>query len=221
MEKNRVFFFAPNLVGYLRALLYLSAFIVHTFNFWQLSIILYTLGFLLDELDGRLAQQFDQKTQFGAALDMVLDRCATTGLCLILAQLYPRFLVIFIVLIALDISSHFYVVLATHLLAKSSHKDGNIWSKNWLVSLYYNQKAFFDALIAGNELFYILLYIQAYGISWQLLVLGIPLNLWQILLGIVFPLYSLKQLINIVQLVLAANQVALMDWQSRVSEKIN
>ncbi|MEC4982897.1 MAG: CDP-alcohol phosphatidyltransferase family protein, partial [Oscillatoria sp. PMC 1076.18] len=93
---NKVFFFIPNLIGYLRALLYLSAFTIHSFNYWQLSIILYTIGFLLDELDGRAAKKFNQTTQFGASLDMVLDRCATTGLCLILAQIYPQYSVIFI-----------------------------------------------------------------------------------------------------------------------------
>ncbi|MEC4894071.1 MAG: CDP-alcohol phosphatidyltransferase family protein [Oscillatoria sp. PMC 1051.18] len=217
----KVFFFIPNLIGYLRALLYLSAFIVHTFNYWQLSIILYTIAFLLDELDGRAAKKFNQVTQFGASLDMVLDRCATTGLCLILAQIYPICLVIFIILITLDISSHYYLLSISGKLQTPSHKAVTSWSKNRLLALYYDNKLVFDLLIASNELFYILLYITAYTTGFKITLLGVTFGFWQGFLLITFPLYLLKQTINVLQLIFAARQIALLDLESRKKEKTN
>lgn len=218
---NPVFFLVPNLIGYLRVLLYFVAFIMHTLGRWQFSIILYIIGFLLDELDGLAAKKLNQSTQFGAFLDMVIDRCATTGLCLILSQIYPKYLIVFIGLIILDISSHFYVLAITGVMSLSSHKSIEQWSDNKLLSLYYQQKPFFDLLILGNELFYILLYVAAYSIGLQINWIGFQFSLWQGLLLTVFPLYVLKQIINILQLFSAANQIASVDWQLRNKEEVD
>ena len=107
MSINRVFLYVPNIIGYVRFILYLASFISHSLNHWQLCISLYAIAFILDEFDGRAARIYNQSSNFGAALDMTADRCATAGLCLILAQLYPNYLVAFIGAIALDVSSHY------------------------------------------------------------------------------------------------------------------
>lgn len=216
MEINQVFLFIPNLIGYIRACLYLSAFSIHLVGQWQLCIIFYSLGFLLDELDGKASQIFNQRSNFGAALDMVLDRCATLGLCLILAQLYPNYLIVFILLISLDISSHYYLLYANQLVENDNHKDVESWSSNWLLNLYYNKKAFFDLLIVGNEIFYILLYINYYSQGIKLTYIGLNnLGIWQCILFLCVPLYLLKQLINIVQLQSAATKIAAIDLSKR------
>lgn len=219
MKINPVFFLLPNLIGYIRALLYIAAFGVHLRGQWQLCIALYFLGFLLDELDGRAASQYNQKSNFGAALDMVLDRSATTGLCLILAQLYPAYSLGFILLITLDISSHYYLLAATVILEKSSHKEVESWSSNPLLNLYYGKKIVFDGLIVGNELFYGLLYICYYAPGFLLKLSGINLGVWQLFLLLCLPAYCLKQMVNLIQLQMAARKIAAMDLLSRNGEK--
>ena len=209
---NRVFFFVPNVIGYFRFGFYLASFIAHTLHNWQLCIVFYVIGFILDEFDGRAARAFNQNSNFGAALDMVADRSATAGLCLILAQLYPDYLLVFILAIALDISSHYYSIYAKGLLGKTSHKDTELWANShWLLKLYYGNKTFMDVLILGNELFYILLYLAFYFVGFNVALLNWDVNIWQIALAVCLPIYLLKQTTNILQLQSSALQIATID----------
>ncbi|MDJ0707849.1 MAG: CDP-alcohol phosphatidyltransferase family protein, partial [Leptolyngbyaceae cyanobacterium MO_188.B28] len=98
MEPNIVFSFIPNVIGYVRIVLYAVGFIAHVVGYWQCCLVFYLVAFFLDELDGLAAKKFNQQSQFGAALDMVTDRAATTGFCLIISQLYPSYLLGFILL---------------------------------------------------------------------------------------------------------------------------
>lgn len=211
MSRNRVFWYVPNIIGYIRIIFYLASFLAHYGGNWQLFLLFYVVGFILDEFDGRAARAFNQSSNFGAALDMVCDRCATAGICLILAQLYPAYSVVFIVAIALDISSHYYLIYATARLGKASHKDSADWSENSLLRLYYGNKSFMDLLILGNELFYILLYFAYYGASITVAVAEGTFSLAQIALYLCLPIYLLKQVTNVVQLQSAAKQIASLD----------
>ena len=219
MAVNQVFLFIPNIIGYLRLIFYAIAFICHSWGNWQLCIGFYVIAFILDEFDGRAARAYNQSSNFGAALDMVADRSATAGLCLILAQLYPNYLLAFIGAIALDISSHYYLIYATGILGKASHKDSVEWASNGLMRLYYGNKPFMDVLILGNELFYVLLYLYFYLASWQIM-----LGDWQIKpMAIAFitciPIYVLKQATNVLQLQNSAQEIAKLDLGDR--DKLN
>jgi CDP-diacylglycerol--inositol 3-phosphatidyltransferase len=211
MSPNKVFFFVPNIIGYIRFILYLFSFLSHTLGNWQLCISLYAIAFILDEFDGRAARAYNQSSNFGAALDMVADRSATAGLCLILAQLYPHYLLAFIGAIALDVSSHYYLIYATGMLGKTSHKDSSEWSTNSLLKLYYGNKTFMDILILGNEVFYILLYLNFYLIGFNFTVGNLNFDLWQLLIILCLPIYCLKQATNILQLQSAAEEIAKID----------
>ena len=211
MPINKVFLYIPNLIGYARFGFYLASFICHSLSNWQLCIGLYAIAFILDEFDGRAARAYNQSSNFGAALDMVADRSATAGLCLILTQLYPRYLLAFIIAIAIDVSSHYYLIYATGMLKQSSHKDASQWSSNGLLKLYYGSKSFMDVLILGNEVFYIFLYLNFYlaGVAFNLA--GWQVDVWQLLLIISLPIYLLKQATNILQLQAAAQEIAKID----------
>ena len=211
MPINKVFLFIPNIISYVRAFFYIGSFLFHVLGNWLLCVILYSVGFILDEFDGRFARQLNQNTNFGAALDMVIDRSATAGFCLLLAQLYPNYTLAFILLIALDLSSHYYLSYATGMLGKSSHKDSATWSEHRLLQLYYGNKPFMDVLIVGNELFYIFLYIAHYAVGFQLSWLNWNLSVWQVALFICLPFYLLKQTTNILQLQSSARKIASMD----------
>lgn len=220
MPINRVFLYVPNIIGYVRFGLYLASFITHVWGNWQLCISLYAIAFILDEFDGRAARAYNQNSNFGAVLDMTADRCATAGLCLILAQLYPHYLLAFIGAIALDITSHYYLIYATGIIGKSSHKNAAEWSDNGLIKLYYGNKPFMDLLILGNEVFYILLYLNYYVTD-----LNFGLNTKEISLLLLFiiiclPLYLLKQLTNVLQLQASARQIAEFDLISYDREAV-
>ena len=208
---NKVFLYVPNIIGYVRFIAYAASFISHSIGNWQLCISLYAIAFILDEFDGRAARAYNQSSNFGAALDMTADRCATAGLCLILAQLYPNYLLAFIGAIALDISSHYYLIYATGILGKVSHKDSAQWSTNRLLKLYYGSKTFMDILILGNELFYILLYLNFYltGLNFAFGIWNI--SFWQLLIIISLPIYLLKQITNVLQLQASAREIANID----------
>mgnify|MGYP003492943373 CR=1 FL=1 len=215
MAINQVFLYVPNLIGYVRFILYLASFISHSLGYWQLCIGLYAIAFILDEFDGRAARAYNQSSNFGAALDMVADRSATAGLCLILAQLYPHYLLAFIGAIALDISSHYYLIYAT---GSASHKDSAQWSNNGLLKLYYGNKFFMDLLILGNELFYLLLYLDFYLVGMSLNLAGWQTNIWQLALIVCLPIYLLKQTTNILQLQTAGQEIAKLDLDNRESK---
>jgi CDP-diacylglycerol--inositol 3-phosphatidyltransferase len=219
MAINQVFFYIPNLIGYGRFILYLGSFICHSLGNWQLCLGLYAIAFILDEFDGRAARAYNQSSNFGAALDMVADRSATAGLCLILAQLYPNYLLAFIGAIALDISSHYYLIYATGMRGAASHKDSAQWSNNPLLKLYYGNKPFMDLLILGNELFYLLLYLDFYLVGVSLNIVSWQTNIWQLLLLVSLPIYLLKQGTNILQLQAAGQEIAKLDLVSNQPEK--
>ena len=211
MSINKVFLYVPNLIGYVRFGFYLASFIAHGWGNWQLCISLYAIAFILDEFDGRAARAFNQSSNFGAALDMVADRSATAGLCLILAQLYPNYLLAFIGAIALDVSSHYYLIYATGILGETSHKDSDKWVTNKLLKLYYGNKPFMDLLILGNEVFYILLYLSFYLVGVNLYLGSWQITIWQLLLLICLPIYLLKQTTNVLQLQASAQKIANLD----------
>lgn len=216
---NKVFFFWPNIIGYLRVGLYAGSFFAHSLGHWIGCASLYSLGFILDEFDGRAAQFFDQRTQFGAALDMVTDRAASAGLCVILAQLYPACTLPFIFLIGLDLGSHYYLLYATALVGHRNHKESATWSRNWLLNLYYGNKPFMDLLIVGSECFYIFLYLGRYASSSNLLFLSLfpdeKLDIWQLFLLVCSPIYLLKQATNIAQLYSSAEKISAIDLTMR------
>ena len=218
MSINKVFLYVPNLIGYVRFGFYLASFIAHSWGNWQLCISLYVIAFILDEFDGRAARAFNQSSNFGAALDMVADRSATAGLCLILAQLYPNYLLAFIGAIALDVSSHYYLIYATGILGETSHKDSDKWVTNGLLKLYYGNKSFMDLLVLGNEVFYILLYLSFYLVGVNLYFGSWQITIWQLLLLICLPIYLLKQATNILQLQAAAQEIANLDLINREKE---
>jgi len=211
MAINKVFLFIPNLIGYARFIFYLISFACHSFGNWQLCLGFYAIAFILDEFDGQAARAYNQSSNFGAALDMVADRSATAGLCLILAQLYPSYLLAFIGAIALDLSSHYYLIYATGMLGKSSHKDSADWANNSLMRLYYGSKPFMDVLILGNEIFYLLLYLNFYLVSWTVSFSSLNIYPLQLALIICAPVYILKQFTNIFQLQNSAQEIGRLD----------
>lgn len=77
-------------------------------------------------------------TTFGAVLDMVTDRCATTCLIIVLGFFYPKWLFMWQVLVALDIGSHWVQMYMSLLHGETTHKVTDL-SANPIMRLYYSR----------------------------------------------------------------------------------
>ena len=78
-------------------------------------------------------------SRFGAVLDMVTDRCATSCLMMNLAHLYPKSSVVFQFLLALDFSSHYIHMYSSLMTGATSHKNIDE-GHNWFLRIYYSSR---------------------------------------------------------------------------------
>jgi CDP-diacylglycerol--inositol 3-phosphatidyltransferase len=83
---------------------------------------LYFVGFTADAVDGWVARWLGQTSKLGAVLDMVTDRCSTVGLLAVLCKLAPDRFFLWICLMLLDISSHWFQVYASTVRGETTHK---------------------------------------------------------------------------------------------------
>lgn len=170
-------------------------------NHPMFTMIVYGISCLLDALDGTMARKYNQVSKLGAVLDMVTDRSTTSSLICFLGVMYPRWCVLFQILISLDLSSHYMHMYASLTDGNASHKQvGKESSK--LLHWYYTRRDVLFTICAFNELFYMGLYLYGFK-RFQTLGLSIVL--------ICFPGYVFKQVANIIQLQRAAMILATSD----------
>lgn len=208
---RNVFLFVPNLIGYGRIILMVTAFyfIQEPFKF----LPLYLSSCLLDVADGYAARLLNQGSRFGAVLDMVTDRSTTAGLMCHLAYCYPNLTLIFQLLIALDLSSHYLQMYASLSLGADSHKSIQA-GQPFLLRLYYTSRVVLFVACGMNEMFFVSLYAIHH-----LPTVTIPrligakegMSLWWLILWISFPIWLFKQAMNITQLVFASQELANLD----------
>jgi len=167
------------------------------------------LAFAGDVVDGYVARAFNQSSKFGGILDMVTDRVSTCGLLVTLSNLYPLYGIHFTLLIVLDIASHWF-----HVMSVSSHHKSKeaLKHRNPLLQWYYSIYPFFGYCCVGTEFYYILLYVyKFYRVPW----------IYQILAYGCFPACVLKQVVNVIQLISAADAIAEVDARDREQSKDN
>jgi len=208
--KKSVFFFVPNLIGYTRVILACAAFALFENYIWFYA--LYAASQLFDAVDGNVARYLDQTTRFGAVLDMVTDRSSTAALLIVLSSFYKEYIIVFAFFVALDISSH-YAHLYISLVSGRQHKVTTP-DQNPLLRLYYDNKYVLFTLCLGNEgtlLFLYTLHFTSGPIIEGFPIFGRDRGVVEYLFGISLPLLLLKQLMNIIQLVQAAKDIAKID----------
>lgn len=231
---DNVYLYLPNLIGYARIACTLYSFQVASTS-PTLCIFAYFLSFVCDELDGRVARMFNQTSTFGAVLDMVTDRTSTTGLLVILAVAYPKFVVFFIALFSLDIFSHWFQMYSTLLSGSSTHKD--ITSRSWLVRAYYKSRIFMGFCCVSCEVLYLAMYLLQFKQYTQLTIPNLRFNLPEklrpllpvlgdtlngedlsfvaVIAFLAMPGVSIKQLCNWVQLKNASSTLVAYDQRKR------
>lgn len=193
------------------------------YQYHELATLFYGLSSLLDALDGVAARYLNQCSRFGAVLDMITDRSSTSILLCYLYHYYAStnsssllFLPpLFQFLLALDLSSHYIHMVASHTAGESSHKIIPA-DANPLLKWYYQSRIVLFFVCAGNELFFILLYVYSF-IDLTNFSLFAKALLYSFTL-VSFSVCLLKQIINVIQFVRASNflvQQDVSDIQSR------
>jgi CDP-diacylglycerol--inositol 3-phosphatidyltransferase len=225
---DNVFLYVPNLIGYARVAAAIYAFGVALHD-PAATVLAYFASFVCDELDGRFARKFGQSSTFGAVLDMVTDRVATTCLLAVLCIVYPAWHLPCLLLIMLDISSHWFQMYSTLAMGATTHKDTH--SRSLIVRAYYSSRMFMGFCCICCEVLYLALYLLSWPL-WQAPAVGLPAVLagLQLAPGVVLPAalpvvalvalaavpgFAVKQLVNVVQLRTAAQQLVLYDKQGR------
>lgn len=162
-EKENIFLFYPNIIGYFRIILAFASLYYMPLHPRTCSL-LYSVSCLLDALDGYAARAFSQSTRFGAVLDMVTDRCTTACLLVFLSSAWPRWALLFQGLISLDLASHYIHMYATLVMSgtEKSHKSVDK-NRSWLLNIYYTNKTVLFLLCLFNETFFIALYLLSFS----------------------------------------------------------
>lgn len=185
------YLYYPNLIGYARIILMFTA-----YHFAQTNVaifsVFYSLSQILDMFDGMAARAFKQSTNFGAMLDMVTDRCSSTGLMLVVSHRYPQYVLWCHAFIWIDICSHWAHMLMMERSGSKSHKL--VKSGPWLLQYYYATKWFMVLLIIGAEGFPISMYLLSFPekLDWTY-------QIFKFIEYVMCPLFLTKHFINLIQ----------------------
>ncbi|KAJ3758473.1 CDP-diacylglycerol-inositol 3-phosphatidyltransferase [Lentinula raphanica] len=227
-QPENVFLFAPNLIGYTRVIL--AAFSLHYMSYHPVACtITYSISCLLDAVDGQVARARGETSKFGAVLDMVTDRCTTSCLLCYLAIAYPTWAILFQFLIALDFSSHYMHMYSSLATGSASHKKVTS-DVSRILWLYYNDARTLFLVCAGNELFFVALYVAKWttapvpvDLSW----ISLPyvghflanLTYAEAVACLTGPVCLLKNIINVVQLWKASKILVGVDLAERAEAR--
>ncbi|KAI0065438.1 CDP-diacylglycerol-inositol 3-phosphatidyltransferase [Artomyces pyxidatus] len=212
---ENVFLFVPNLIGYTRILL--AGLALHFMSYHpKYCTLAYSVSCLLDAVDGQAARALGQTSKFGAVLDMVTDRCTTSCLLCYLSSAYPDYALAFQFLISLDFASHYMHMYSSLVTGSRSHKlvTSDVSRILWL---YYNDSRTLFIMCAGNEGFFVALYLM----KWVKTPIGLTHPLvtdltWpQLAAFITFWIFLAKNIINFVQLWKASKILVGVDLAER------
>ncbi|OAQ96656.1 hypothetical protein LLEC1_05480 [Akanthomyces lecanii] len=215
-ERENIFLFWPNLIGYSRIVLAIASLYYMPLH-PRTCAFLYSISCLLDALDGYAARVFEQSTRFGAVLDMVTDRCTTSCLLVFLSKswllnlYYTNKTVLFIFcglnelfFIALYLLSFSSPLLSPHLIKSVEESSGTHIQAGAPMNASLLKQFFPDPYSAAA-----LELARANKMDST-----VP---W-ILAGISFPIMFLKNVINVVQLVKASRWLAEVDIEARKAQ---
>lgn len=229
---GNVVLYIPNLIGYVRIACALSAFALAPTH-PVACFILYLIGFVCDELDGRAARTFEQSSTLGAVLDMLTDRLSTTGLLVLLCMRFQAWYMLFLSLIILDIFSHWLQMYSSLVAGDISHKVTH--NQSWLVRYYYTHRIFMGFCCVCCEVLYLALYLLGWEKFWDspAYSAAFPTRLavltghsrqdeWPVVLIVALaslPGFAIKQMINIAQIKAACSSLIILDQTKDAAKK--
>ncbi|KAI0928567.1 hypothetical protein AcW1_005771 [Taiwanofungus camphoratus] len=219
---ENVFLFVPNLIGYSRIILAGMALYFMSYH-PKYCTLAYCFSCLLDAADGYAARALGQSSKFGAVLDMVTDRCTTSSLLCYLSSAYPGYAIVFQVLITIDFSSHYMHMYSSLVTGSHSHKVVQS-DVSRILRLYYDARTLF-VVCAGNELFFVALYLMKWVHTPLSTSLNMSSNYWtaftwpEVMALFCMPIFVLKNVINVVQLWKASKILVGVDLAERAKAR--
>lgn len=185
-------FYIPNVIDYSRIVVLIIAIVIfRSYSFLALCFFIYVS--LADCFDGWVSRRLEQESILGATLDMVIDRCFDTLLCMALGILYPQYSVGFMMLALLDISSH-WLRHSYYSRKHNSHKSVDL-NTSLLLGLYYRSRLFLFSLCVAYDAALISLY------AYRMINHHIITRISMIIVYLSFPLATIKVCINMLQAV--------------------
>ena len=216
-----IYLYIANVMDYFRVICLLLAF-YYSKTSPLVFVVLYFFSFVLDAFDGMAARHFNQKSKYGATLDMIIDRIGTSGLLMTLSNFYPDYSTYFIFLMMLDIGSHW---LQTHsgfldpnLTSDTKKNDNhkNLEEKFWILNFYYKTTIGLLSVCLGAELYLLLLYLLHFNNTMM------ENHIFKSGYYITFGIYIFKQLVSIIQIFSASDRIVRYDQKEYfLSKKIN
>ncbi|PCH38087.1 CDP-diacylglycerol--inositol 3-phosphatidyltransferase [Wolfiporia cocos MD-104 SS10] len=219
---ENVFLFVPNLIGYARVILAGVALYFMSYH-PRYCTLAYCISCLLDAADGHAARALGQTSKFGAVLDMVTDRCTTSMLLCYLSSAYPQYAWVFQCLITLDFSSHYMHMYSSLITGSRSHKTVNS-DVSRILKFYYDSRTLF-VMCAGNELFFVALYLMKWVNTPLSTALGLDVGRfaavsWPEAMALMcFPICATKNFVNVVQLWKASKILVGVDLAERAKAR--
>eukprot|EP00331_Platyophrya_macrostoma_P018018 CAMPEP_0176475024 /NCGR_PEP_ID=MMETSP0127-20121128/43369_1 /TAXON_ID=938130 /ORGANISM="Platyophrya macrostoma, Strain WH" /LENGTH=227 /DNA_ID=CAMNT_0017870559 /DNA_START=55 /DNA_END=738 /DNA_ORIENTATION=+ len=210
VTKTDVYFYVPNLIGYLRIALCMTTF-YFAYTHPIIAAVSYAVSYILDAADGMAARALNQSSDYGAVLDMVTDRCATAIMICIVGTLFPDYRIFFFAAMFNDITSHWFQMYSTLVSGERHHKKAK--SKYALLRFYYGNRIFLFLMVLGSEAFLV----SAYVLHWEktLLPLQILRDINRVIFYVTLGFFALKQFINLVQLLSASEKVIEFDLKEK------
>lgn len=207
-----ILLYVPNLIGYGRVILLILTYWC-MIDHYILAVTFYSISSILDAFDGLAARMLNQSSKFGALLDMLTDRAATTCLIMCLCHFYPKYMFLFQLWVFLDITSHWAHQLASVIRGENSHKSKqNDAKRHFILRLYYTSRFFLFTLCAMTEVFFCSLYALNFTPGFKILsFLGIKAGFFKILLIVSTPFMLLKTSISLIHLLDACWSLACIE----------
>ncbi|KAK7482410.1 hypothetical protein BaRGS_00026332 [Batillaria attramentaria] len=212
MAEN-IYLFIPNIIDYFRVVFAFVSFYYMPFDYVKASLF-YLLSGFLDAFDGHAARTLNQGSRLGYMLDQLIDRISTMCLCAALCHFYPQYMLFFQFVMALDIFSHWIHLHSSQMKGAESHKKFDL-SENAILRHYYTNKIILFGMCAANELFFCMLYLLHFT-SGPVVPLGpLSFGIFKLIVYVCAPFSFLKNFISVVQLCVAAENIAMVDREER------
>jgi CDP-diacylglycerol--inositol 3-phosphatidyltransferase len=206
---THVLLFIPNIIGYIRFILGVIAFI--NFNHPICFISSYGLSYFLDWTDGWFARRYNQCSEFGAMLDMITDRLCTITLLIMLSHQYPAYMAYFLFMAVLDMTSHWLQTTSCKMAGAASHKGNS--DEPFLVSLYYKVPYLLLVCVAGAEIYILMIYLHAFYPSMSRCICC------KIIFVLSALIFHFKQAINVAQLMGSVKRLIKISEDERAKAK--
>lgn len=187
----KVYYFAPNLIGYLRVILNLSAlYLMLRHPFVTVALHLTGNG-ILDVFDGAAARYFKQCSKFGELLDIATDRCGRVGFAMGLCALYPQYMFPIQLLVCLEIAGPLSDLYRRSLRADQKSQVVDDW---WLLKIFF-QEPILSSVILGQDICVYMIYLLYFTPGPTVSLVGLSFSLWQALAWLTLPFLIYRQIV--------------------------